>query len=170
MSLLGDIWDGIVSKVRGLIDSAVTNVKLWVNARIQDTIAGIKQVVTYVWNTVQNVYNNVSNYVTNVVNQVSQYVTNVVQNVSNFITNVTHSTSQYITNIVGASTQWVEEKLAENREWMANFAKLMDPTGFLKDPRGYIEAALNIWGLAAETTMATSFLRGLEAGLKEEEG
>lgn len=169
MSLLGDIWDSIVSRVRTLISSALADFKYWVHARISDAIAGIRQVYNNVTTYLTNVYNNVSNYLTNVYNNVTNYLTNVYNNVNNYITNVTHNTNQYITNVVGASTEWVTKKLEENREWMMNFAKLMDPMGFLKDPRGYIDAALGIWGQAAETTMVASFFRGLEAGLAEEE-
>ena len=168
MGLLSDVWDYCRSKVKDLIDSSLTSFKGWVNTRISDAIDGIRKVYNYVSNYVTNVYNNVSNFITNTYDNVSNYITNVVENVTKYVTNVYNTTSQYITNVVGASTGWVEEKLEENREWMRNFAKLMDPGGFLKDPLGYISAAFQVQSAMAGSVAVESFLEGFEEGLAEE--
>ncbi|MBA7630978.1 hypothetical protein ES703_38505 [subsurface metagenome] len=62
----------------------------------------------------------------------------------------------------------MKQGLADNREWMRNFGKLMDPTGFLKDPLGTVSAAFAIWRLAADHVVVKSFLEGFEEGLAEE--
>jgi len=59
----------------------------------------------------------------------------------------------------------IDEGLADNREWAENFFKLMDPTGFLKDPLGYINAAFAIQGEIANTLAVKSFWEGFEEGL-----
>ena len=64
----------------------------------------------------------------------------------------------------------LEQGLADNREWMGNFAKLMDPQGFLKDPVGFINAAFAIQGEIANTVAVKSFWEGFEEGLQEEAG
>jgi len=62
----------------------------------------------------------------------------------------------------------LDQGLADNREWTTNFFKLMDPTGFLKDPLSYISAAFGIQRLIAETLVVRSFWEGFEEGLIEE--
>jgi len=62
----------------------------------------------------------------------------------------------------------LDKGLAENREWMTNFAKLMDPMGFLKDPLGYISAAFQVQRAIASQTVVKSFWEGFEEGLTEE--
>jgi len=61
----------------------------------------------------------------------------------------------------------LDKGLADNREWMGNFAKLMDPMGFLKDPVGFINAAFAIQGEIANTVAVKSFWEGFEEGLEE---
>jgi len=168
MSLLSDIWDGIVGKVRSLISSSLADFKSWVNARISDTIAGLKQIYNYVYTYVTNVYNNVTNYLANVYNYVTNYVTNVVENVTKYITNVTNNTTQYITNVIGVTQAALDKALADNRGWMQNFFKLMDPGGFLKDPLGFINAAFAIQGEIVNNLAVKSFWMGFEEGLTEE--
>jgi len=167
MGLLSDIWDGIRGKVKALIDSAFTNFKPWVRARISDAIAGIRQVTNYITEHITNVYKTVKEYITNVYNTVNEYVTKVYNNVTNYVTNKYVTTNEYITNVVGASREWVEEELAENRAWMLSFAKLMDPQGFLKDPIGYIKAAFDIQRGVAQNLVVKSFWEGFEEGLAE---
>lgn len=57
--------------------------------------------------------------------------------------------------------------LEDNREWTTNFLKLMDPTGFLKDPLGTVSAAFALWKVAADSVIIDSFREGLEEGLAE---
>ena len=167
MGLLSDVWDYCRSKVKDLIDSSLTSFKSWVNARIIDAVDSIRKVYNYVSNYVTNVYNNVSNYISNTYNTFKDYITNVYNNVTKYVTNKYITTNEYITNVIGASIEWVEDGLADNREWMRNFAKLMDPQGFLKDPIGYINAAFSIQGEIANTLAVRSFWEGFEEGLEE---
>ena len=171
MSLFSEIWDYVKTKVNDLIAGAVTDLKTWALNRIASAIDAVDWIINNVTKYVTNVYKTVTEYVTKVYNTVNEYVTNVYNNVTKYVTNKYYETNQYITNIVGASTEWVTQKLQENREWMTNFAKLMDPTGFLKDPLGFISAAFEIQRLLAETLVVRSFWMGFEEGLvSEEEG
>jgi len=73
-----------------------------------------------------------------------------------------------LTNKAAELRASIDQGLADNREWMGNFAKLMDPMGFLKDPIGFINAAFAIQGEIANTVAVKSFWEGFEEGLAEE--
>ena len=75
-----------------------------------------------------------------------------------------------LTNKAAELRAALDQGLADNREWMGNFAKLMDPMGFLKDPVGFINAAFALQGEIANNLAVKSFWEGFEEGLVEEEG
>lgn len=167
MGILSEAWDYARSKVKALISSAVTDLKIWVRARIASAIDAVDWVVNNITEYVTNVYKTVTEYVTNVYNYVTEHITNVVNNITKNITNQITNITENITNVVGASREWVEQGLAENRDWMRNFGKLMDPQGFLKDPWGYISAAFQIQRTIAGNVAVKSFWEGFEEGLAE---
>ena len=168
MSLLSDIKAAIIDQVLNLIKSAVSGVKDWVDARIQDTIAGLTQIYNTFKEYTTNIYETVNEYVTNVYNNVNENITNVVNNVTKYVTNKYISTTEYITNIIGASTEWVEGRLVDIKTYVDDKIGSLDPTGFLQDPPTYISGVFSILGLAKETKMVESFLSGLIEGLDEE--
>jgi len=73
-----------------------------------------------------------------------------------------------LTNKAAELRAALDQGLADNREWMGNFAKLMDPQGFLKDPVGFINAAFALQGEIANNLAVKSFWEGFEEGLAEE--
>ena len=168
MSVLSEIWDYVKTKVSDLIAGAVTDLKVWVRNRIESAIDAVDWIVKNITNYITNVYTTVKEYVTNVYNYVTEEITNVYNNITKYVTNKYVTTNEYITNVIGASIEWVEERLADNREWMRNFAVLMDPSGFLKDPVGFINAAFAIQGEIVNSLAVKSFLEGFEEGLVEE--
>jgi len=167
----------------GLLAQITAAVKAWVLEYMPGWVLEWGQ---NVWNTVTNIVENITNvyndlreYVTNKYYDMREYVTNRYYDLRKYVTNVYNDTYQYltqnitnivqnITNVIGASTEWVDERLADNREWTVNFFKLMDPTGFLKDPLGTVSAAFALWKLAADNVVVESFLAGFEEGLAEE--
>jgi len=171
--------------VEGLFAQVVAAVKVWAlenmpewvvewGQNIYNTVTNIVENITNVYNEfaeyVTNVYNDTYEYISNSYNYWSEYITNSYTYWTEEITNIYNNTYQNITNVVGASMEWVDQKLQENRDWMMNFAKLMDPMGFLKDPVGFINAAFAIQGEIANTVAVKSFWEGFEEGLVEEEG
>jgi len=72
-----------------------------------------------------------------------------------------------LTNKAAELRAALDQGLADNREWMGNFAKLMDPQGFLKDPVGFINAAFALQGEIANNLAVKSFWEGFEEGLEE---
>ena len=168
MSLLSDIKAAIIDQVLNLIKSAVSGVKDWVDARIQDTIAGLTQIYNTVEEYTTNVYETIEEYVTNVYNTVEEYTTNVYETVEKYVTNKYYTTEEFVTNIIGASTEWVEDRLVDMTAYIDDKIGSLDPTGFLQDPPTYISGVFSILGLAKETKMVESFLSGLIEGLDEE--
>ena len=169
MSLLSWIWDGIKAKVRYLINSIVDPFKKWVYKKVSELWTAIENAGGTIIKYITNVYKTVEEYITNVYNYLTQHITNIVNNITENITNNITNITKNITNVVGASTAWVREQLADERSWTRNFVKLMDPTGFLKDPIGTIKAAFSIQRKIAETTIIRSFWKGFEEGLEEKE-
>jgi len=164
-SLLSWIWDGIVWRVRSLIDSAVSTLKSWANGLISalssalNTLRGawdsfrtytlpalweaIRNAGQTIWQTITNVYNNVTNYVTNTYNYVTQNITNVTNNIT-----------QNVTQVLGAT-----------REWVMGYVAGIVPVDFVRDPLGYIGAAFTGFIDAWVHGVAASFSRGLQKGL-----
>lgn len=171
MGILSDVWDYVRSKVKALIASAVTELKPWVRARIASALDAVDWVINNITKYITNVYKTFEEYVTNIYNTVEEYITNNITNITKNITNNITNINEYITNIIGITQDALDQGLADNREWMRNFWKLMDPTGFLKDPLGTVSAAFAIWSLAANNLAVKSFWEGFEEGLASvEEG
>jgi len=168
MSLLSDIKAAIIDQVLNLIKSAVSGVKDWVNARIQDTIAGLTQIYNTVKKYVTNVYKTVNEYVTNVYTTVEEYTTNVYETVEKYVTNKYYTTEEFVTNIIGASTEWVEGRLVDMTAYIDDKIGSLDPTKFLMNPVLYITEVAAALSLAEATEMVESFLAGLLEGLDEE--
>lgn len=169
-SLLSWIWNGIVWRVRSLIDSAVSTLKSWANGLISalssalNTLrgawdsfrtytlpalwAGIRNAGQTIWQTITNVYNNVTNYVTNTYNYVTQNITNVTNNIN-----------QYVTNVTGADKSWVLDTIEK-----------LIPSGFSANPLDYLKSAFNFWSQPFVQDIVQRFWRGFEEGLTEEEG
>ena len=146
----------------GLFAQVTAAVKAWVLENVPGWVLE--------WGTVvNNLITNVVENITNVYNDLSEYVTNVYNNVTEQITNVFNDTYNYVTNVIGVTQEILDRGLADNREWMTNFAKLMDPMGFLRDPLGYIKAAFAVQGEIANNLVVKSFWEGFEEGLAEEE-
>ena len=171
--------------VEGLFAQVVAAVKVWAlenmpewvvewGQNIYNTVTNIVENITNVYNEfaeyVTNVYNDTYEYISNSYNYWTEYITNSYTYWTEEVTNIYNNTYQNITNVVGASMEWVDQKLQENRDWMMNFAKLMDPMGFLKDPVGFINAAFAIQGEIANNLAVKSFWEGFEEGLAEEAG
>jgi len=169
----------------GLFAQVVAAVKVWAlenmpgwvlewGQNIYNTVTNIVENITNVYNEfaeyVTNVYNDTYEYISNSYNYWSEYITNSYTYWTEEVTNIYNNTYQNITNVVGASMEWVDQKLQENRDWMMNFAKLMDPMGFLKDPLGFINAAFALQGEIANNLAVKSFWEGFEEGLAEEAG
>lgn len=165
MSLLSWIWDGIVSRVRALIDSATSTLRTWVRGLVSavsdalDTLRGawdsfrtktlpdlwaaIRNAGQTIWQTINNVYNNITNYVSNVYNTINQYTTNVTNNVT-----------QNVTQVLGAT-----------REWVMGYVGRILPVDLVRDPLGYIRAAFTGFIDAWIHGAAGSLAEGLQEGL-----
>ena len=169
----------------GLFAQVVAAVKVWVLENMPDWVLEWGTIVnnwfTNTYQTLQNTYNNFVEYVTNVINNSYEYVTNSYNYWTEYITNsytywteeitnVFNNTYNYITNVIGVTQDILDKAIADNREWMGNFAKLMDPQGFLKDPVGFINAAFALQGEIANNLAVKSFWEGFEEGLEEEAG
>lgn len=166
----------------GLLAQVIAAVKAWVLANMPDwvlewgrivnnwitnTTEYITNVVNYITEEVTNVYNDVTKYITNVYKTFEEYITNTYNYWTEEITNIYNTTEQYITNVIGVTEEWVNNVVADNRDWVRNFFKLMDPTAFLKDPMGTINAAFALQRKIAEEAFIRSFWEGFEEGLEE---
>ena len=166
----------------GLFAQVVAAVKAWVlqnmpdwllewgrvvNNWITNVVEEITNVYHYITEEITNIVNNTYKYVTKVYKTFEDYVTNVYNYVTKEITNVYNNTYQNITNVIGITQQVLDKAIADNREWAVNFFKLMDPTGFLKDPLGTVKAAWFFWASAADEAVVKSFWEGFEEGLEE---
>ncbi len=168
--------DGLFAQIVAALQTWIMeNIPEWVlewGQNLYTTINNIVENITNVYNDlreyVTNVYNNVYETIKNTYNTFQKYITNVYNYITEEITNVYNNTYNYFSEVIGASVEWVEQKLTENREWMENFATLMDPIGFLKDPLGFINAAFELQGEIANTVVVRSFWEGFEEGLEEE--
>lgn len=213
MSVLSWIWDGLVGLVKALIDAASSTLRSWVDGLVagartfaQDLVASVSSALdnakrtiwnaltplqfdwvnfkgytlprlwdavakagTYITQVLNNTYNYITQNATNVTNQIIQNITQEITNVNNYITNVT-----------GASEDWVRNQFSTLIP--ADFIK--DPVGyigaavnisaiipadFIKDPLGYMEAAFNKFMEPWLLGPIDAFLKGFEEGIKEAE-
>ena len=130
MGLLSDVWDYVRSKVKSLIASAVTDLKIWARKRISDAIAGIQQVTNYITENITNVVRNVTEYISNVYNYVTEHITNVVNNITKNITNNITNVVKNITNVVGVTRDALENRLADLRGYIDQRLANLDATDY----------------------------------------
>lgn len=165
MTILDDLINGLKSWVRNVVDAAISGVKDWVRGFVKAAIAAVDWVVTNITKYVTNVYNSLSEYVTNVYNTVNEYITNVVHNITENITNIVNNTIKYITNVTKVYKEYVTNIYGINEAWVRNFFTLMDPTGFLRDPLGYIQGAFTNFIDFWVHGLVKSLAEGLQIGL-----
>jgi len=168
MGLLSDVWDYVRSKVKDLIAGTVTDLKIWVRARIASAIDAVDWVVNNITKYVTNVYKTVKEYVMNVYNYVTEHITNVVNNITKYVTNKYITTNEYITNVIGVSREWVDNQLAGLRAHMDAKIAALDTVGFFKNPLAYVSGVYAAASLARENKIVESFLEGFEEGLEGE--
>ena len=167
MGLFEDIWDWMASKVQGLINASLTTFKYWVNAAIKAAIGAVDWVVTNITNVVNNVYNTVKKYITNVYETINKYITNISKYITEEITNVYNTTEQFITNVTKNITNITNNDIVNITKNITNVIGVLDPMGFLKDPRGYITAMFDLLIAPRGHGIVKSFWEGLEEGLEE---
>lgn len=202
MSLVSWIWGALVGKVRELILSIVDPIKDWVRNALKalgDILDSLRaawenftsKTLPDIWKAIedlgkkiaQNIETNITNlteYVTNVYNYMTEHVTNINKYVTENITNVNKYVTEHITYVTGTTQEWVRNFVAGLIP--ADFVK--DPVGyiraavdlsavipadFIKDPLGYIGAAFNGLIEAWMLVVLQSLQEGLEEGLKQAE-
>jgi len=169
MSILSGIWDGIRGWVEDLIDSATA----WLGSAL-DALGGAwdnftTKTLPDLWGSIQQNANKIVSALENAVGNVTNYVTNWITNEIEYSSHFNTYVTQNIVNTIGASKDWVMEQDAAIRSWTDNLVKLVDPSSFLKDPKGTVEAWFWARQLISQSSGAGSFRLGFEEGLAEEE-
>lgn len=177
-----DFLDPPEDPEEGLFAQVVAALKTWIMENIQpwleswgrvvnnwitNVVEEITNVYNYVTENITNVINEISEYITNVYNTVEEYITNVSNYVTENITNVHNTVNEYVTNIIGVSEDLLADRITGVTAWVVDFFKMMDPIGFLKDPKGYITG---VWNLLIDPwahKLVKSFWEGFEEGLEE---
>jgi len=174
MSILDDLISGLKSWVRNVVDSAISGLKAWTRNLVKAAIDAVDWTLSYISEYITNVYKTFNEYITNVSNTFNEYISNVVNNFTTYVTNVYNTTQKYITNVTKYFNTYVTNVYGINEAWVRNFFKLMDPTGFLKDPLGYIQGAFNnfidFWIHGTIRSLAEGLQIGLAGNPPEPEG
>jgi len=186
--LQGDIDDTLdilypPSPGGSILSQLFTETKAWVTSQIRGWVIQwgkvyenfttyIDDSITYWTEEITNYIDDSVNYwgdiINNVYNTTEEYITNNITNVTEQIDNTYNEITKIYNQTIGASAEWVNEQLVATRAWMENYAILMDPSGFLQDPLGYINAAFGVQQEILGLDMVESFWTGFEEGLAEE--
>ena len=155
------------SKVQDVVNASLKTFKYWVNTAIDAAIGAIDWTITNVSQFITNVQKTYNDFITNTFNTINQIITNVQNTYNNFITNVSNTFNEYITNVTEVYNRYVTNKTYQTIQYVTNVIGVLDPLGFLKDPRGYITG---VWNLLIDPWahgIVKSFYEGLEEGLEE---
>lgn len=167
MGLFEDIWNWMKSLVQALINKSLETFKFWVNKAIQSAIDAVNWVITNVYNFIDNSINYIDESINYWGDQITQYITNVQNTYNQFITNVNNTYNDFITNVTNVYNQYTTNNTYQTIQHITNIIGVLDPLGFLKDPRGYITGVFNLLIAPWSHGLVKSFTEGFEEGLEE---
>ena len=153
--------------VGGAITSALELFKPWVDNAIQIALGAIDWLITNVTNIIDNSISYIDNSIEYWGDQITQYIDNTVTYIDESRHYWGDQITQYIDNTVTSFNEYITNNNYNLIQNITNVVGVLDPLGFLKDPKGYITG---VWNLLIDPwahKMVKSFWEGLEAGLEE---